>query len=87
MKRSVLIFTYFASIRIDKDIETQGLPWVRFEDPDCWMVYLAAGELQDLLALIPHKLQFICWERDNRLRFWDFETFRTRVANRDSKQI
>lgn len=37
-------------------------------DPDCWHVWLMAGELSALLALIPYPLPFVSFHRRGVLR-------------------
>jgi hypothetical protein len=45
-------------------------PWVRFDTGDAWLVYLMAGDMRRALAMLPHDLPRIGWERENVLRFW-----------------
>lgn len=44
-------------------------PFVSFPDPDCWHIYLAAGDISLIHGFIPHPLPWVSWERKNRLRF------------------
>lgn len=48
-------------------------PAVSFENPDCWFVYLCAGNIRDALRLAPWPLPFVAWDRDNVLRVFPFE--------------
>lgn len=43
-------------------------PWIIFPDPDAWMVWLAAGDLQEMFRLEPFQLPYYVWERNNQLR-------------------
>lgn len=43
-------------------------PWHRFEDGDCWLVYLAAGNLAEIPRFIPSPKKYVAWERENSLR-------------------
>lgn len=47
-------------------------PWHQFpaEHADAWLIYLAAGDLRQLLRWIPHPLPWIGWERSNKLRWY-----------------
>lgn len=49
-------------------------PWHRFETGDCWLVYLAAGDiLREARRWMPWPVPWLAWERSNRLRFWRTE--------------
>lgn len=45
-------------------------PHVTFDNPDCWHIYLAAGELYEFFRLEPFELPWFSWERHNVLRFY-----------------
>ena len=45
-------------------------PVVCYSVPDCWMVYLAAGDISEFFKFEPFELQWFCWERNNKLRFY-----------------
>ena len=62
-------------------------PWVQFQDPDCWLVYLAAGEgsLQTFARLEPYPLPWFAWERDNRLRFYERSRLMRRIWHSTEK--
>lgn len=59
-------------IQHDAPHEEIILPWVTFPDPDCWLVWLAAGPkaLEIFLRHEPFPCPYFAWERDNRLRFY-----------------
>lgn len=46
-------------------------PYVEFEDPDCWHVYLAAGDITQMPLYVPSPMPFISFVRKNRLRLLD----------------
>lgn len=49
-------------------------PWHRFETGDCWMVYLAAGNIvREVERWMPYRLPYVAWERENKLRVWSVE--------------
>lgn len=48
-------------------------PEVVFKEANAWLVYLAAGHLQDLYRFLPYHLDYVGWERDNKLRFYPFD--------------
>lgn len=61
---------------VRRDAETSQIlnPAVTFEDPDCWHIWLAAGDWRAMLAgWLPYPLPWFSWERRNRLRFWRAE--------------
>lgn len=39
------------------------------EQADCWMIYLMAGDTGKAWDVLPWDLEFICFERNNELRF------------------
>jgi hypothetical protein len=45
-------------------------PAIRFYNPDCWLVYLAAGHIGRFFKYEPYRLPWFCWERSNRLKFY-----------------
>jgi len=64
-------------------------PWVTFDREDCdaWLIYLAAGDLAQLIAAPPFHLPWIGWERDNVLRWRDLtrlQRMQARFADSDS---
>lgn len=59
-------------------------PWMRFPFPDCWHVYLAAGDPVAMLQYFPFELPWVSFERKNRLRFWRFRLFTERIRSSSS---
>lgn len=51
-------------------------PWHGFDLPQCdaWLVYLAAGNIADVIRQEPFQLTFFMWERKNVLRRFHAKT-------------
>lgn len=49
----------------------------RLADPDgdCWMMWLAAGDISPVWELGPRK-EWVAWERENVLKVWPYDRFR-----------
>lgn len=59
-------------IRRDAPHKLQSDPWHTFapEECDCWMVWLAAGDLSAIWRMVPYPLPWLAWaRRDGPLRF------------------
>ncbi len=68
-------------VQHDADPDLIVNPWHRFETGDCWLVYLAAGDIiREARRWMPWPVPWLAWERGNRLRFW--RTDRVLRANR-----
>jgi hypothetical protein len=49
-------------------------PGAEFPAPDCWHVWMAAGDWVWMLReYLPYPLPWVSWERDFKLRFWPLE--------------
>jgi hypothetical protein len=48
------------------------LPRVQFNHPDCWHIYLLAGDWMKAFQYIPIEYPLISWERKNKLRFYSY---------------
>lgn len=67
---------------VDKDASYEDVtnPAVEFENPNAWLVYLAAGNgLSTFLKFEPYQLKWIGWERDNKLRWYWRETLLRKI--------
>lgn len=59
-------------------------PSVRFpcdtwgSDPDCWLIYLAAGPLADFFRHEPYSLPFVGWEVRNKFRYYQMSVIKER---------
>ena len=42
----------------------------RFERPDCWWIFLAAGDMTEFFRHEPFQLPYFGWERKNKPRWW-----------------
>ena len=72
---------------IVKDAEhiLQADPWHRFppEEVDCWLVWLAAGDLSAIWKLVPYPLPWLAWaRREGELRFYPFDSVQAGLAKR-----
>lgn len=45
------------------------------DEPDCWHVWLAAGDLKEALKFLPFPLPYISFERKNVLKMYSFDRF------------
>jgi len=63
-------------------------PWIQFQNPDCWHVWLAAGRgsLQALTKLEPYPLPWFSWERDNHLHFYRRDSLLRRIWHSTNRQ-
>jgi hypothetical protein len=57
-------------------------PFVTFPDPDCWHVYLAAGDMTEFFRVIPHPLPLVSFVRKNNLHLWNFYRLRNSIHDR-----
>lgn len=64
------VFVMGRPVRKDAPISLVLDPTYRFSDPDAWLVWLLAGDLQEALRLMPYPLPWLGWQRRNRLRWW-----------------
>jgi hypothetical protein len=69
---------------VDSSAEQSAIvnPWHTFarEQCDAWLVYLAAGDLRQLITLFPYPLPKIGFERINKLRFYRFQEFTATIS-------
>ena len=58
-------------------------------DPNCWHVFLAAGNFKRLLGLAPRRLSFVAWQRrgQSRYRVWTWDKFNKRIKNGNHDKI
>jgi hypothetical protein len=58
---------------VNKDAEHRLItdPTVWFYDPDCWLVHLAAGDINQFFRHEPYQLEWFGWQRANKLRFYN----------------
>jgi hypothetical protein len=54
-------------------------PAINHAAPDCWHVYLAAGDMPKALTMVPYPLPWMSFERGNRLRFWKMSRISRRI--------
>jgi hypothetical protein len=65
------LFVLFRAVDSRADPSDIVNPWVTFdlENCDCWMIYLAAGDMQSIADVLPHELPLVGYERNNVLFF------------------
>jgi hypothetical protein len=61
------VFLMARPVRTDCEVEEFDNPWISYEDPDCWHVYLAAGTIQAIRDALPYPLPFLSFVRKNHL--------------------
>ena len=69
-------FMMIRPVRTDSDYEKITDPEYNYEEPDAWLVYLAAGDLKMLWKYEPWPLPMIGFERENEIRFYKRERFK-----------
>jgi hypothetical protein len=60
-------------------------PAFGFFRPNCWHVYLAAGDPLQFHKHFPYPLPWVSGERNNRLRFYRFHKIAEKLASRQCK--
>ena len=57
-------------VQHDAPVELIINPWHVFptEQCDCWLVYLAAGDISEIRKFQPYPQKYIAWERKNSLK-------------------
>ncbi len=75
------IFIMGRPVALDAPDEMIVDPSVTFADPDCWHVYLAAGELSEFFKVMPYSLPYVSWERNNRLKRYNLNLIREKCLN------
>jgi hypothetical protein len=61
----------------------QADPWFQFpsESCDCWLVWLASGDLASIWRLVPYPLPWLAWaRRDGALKFKNFSGIESALA-------
>ena len=64
------VFVMGRPVRRDAPVDEIHDPAKTFDLPDCWWVWLAAGNLARILDLEPFPLPYYGFERDNEPRFY-----------------
>jgi len=66
---------FFMARKVRKDANPADIvnPWVRHQNPDCWMVYLYAGNIRSAFASADVRLPWVAFEKRNRLKFYTWE--------------
>lgn len=78
------VFLMFRDVLRDADPEVITDPFMTFpvsDFSDCWHVYLAAGDMTQFHRFFPYPLEWVSFERKNRLRFRRFRSCAAKIAN------
>ena len=59
-------------------------PWARYEESTCdaWLVWLAAGDLNECLRHIPYPKKYIGFARQDRLRWYRYDELTKKLGRR-----
>jgi hypothetical protein len=62
---------FFMARPVDSTADSLGYddPWLTYDVPDTWHIYLAAGDLTLIGGLVPYPLPWVSFVRKNSLRF------------------
>jgi len=69
-------FVMGRGVRHDADHSDIVCPAVRFKTPDCWHIYLLAGSMEAAWLLMPFRLRWMSFERNNILRIYETDKLR-----------
>ena len=64
----------------------------RFNDPNAWFVYLAAGKgaLSRFLDIAPFKLEWVCWHKEKaerpKLKYYKWDHYKRKVKRWDQQK-
>jgi len=54
-------------------------PWVKHANPDCWLVYLHAGNMRLAFEAADVRLPWVAFEKRNRLKFYTWDLIHKRT--------
>lgn len=54
----------------------------RFPRPNCWLVWLCAGDISLALKMAPFRLPWVAFQRNNRLRYHEFDRLYDKLSAR-----
>jgi hypothetical protein len=54
-------------------------PLITFENPDCWHVWLYAGDMTRAFSFADTPLPFVSFERKNKIRFYPWDIISKKV--------
>lgn len=57
------------------------------ESGDCWFIWLAVGNLSEVLRFIPRESEFVAFARRGRVRLWRFAEITKILATRKASGI
>jgi hypothetical protein len=65
--------------------ESDAPAWMGTKSPNCWHVYLAAGDLGGLFDFCPYELPLVSFVRKNTLRFQNFHRLKAKLQSHGRK--
>jgi hypothetical protein len=54
-------------------------PYVKHDNPDCWLVWLYAGNMKKAFEAADVQLPMVAFEKRNRLKFYSWDVIRKRT--------
>lgn len=75
------LFLMARPVRQDATYERICNPWVSFQNPDCWHLYLYSGHLKEAFDSAPYPLPFVSFERKNKLRIYSWVRIHTQCMS------
>lgn len=77
---SPTVFLVGRAVVKDADPDLILDPARQFDAPDCWLIWLAAGDIKEFFRYMPYYLPFMAWQKRNILRFYKTEEVRKRIC-------
>ena len=56
-------------------------PWINFENPDCWHLWVYAGDMIRAFSFADTTLPLVSFERKNKLRFYPWDIIFKKVSS------
>ena len=75
------VFLMFRPVRRMADHDKIVNPMFRFMRPNCWHVYLAAGDPTQFYKHFPFPLEWVSGERENKLRVYRFQKIAEKLSS------
>lgn len=75
------VFAMFRPVRWSAGQEAIVNPWHAHVGCDTWHIYLAAGDVEQIRAMLPYPLPYVAFERKNQLRRCPLKRFSTLVKS------
>lgn len=72
-------FLMARKVRRDADHADIVNPWIKHENPDCWLVYLYSGNIRRAFEAADVRLPWVAFEKRNRLKFYTWDEIHKRT--------